>query len=153
MKLYTSLTFESSIHKDPKTSLCYLCYIPWLVVIATCNNWQAMTLSLFCSFVITNSKWAHNPMAPLCKHSIISAKWRLNNLCKSPSITSTPILYVWSSRFAKPCMNKVFGELNELYVYVCMYMYTWPYFVFLLEYKQQKTLSHVVFSRKVFLWT
>jgi hypothetical protein len=36
-----------------------------------------MTLSLFCSFVIMNSKWAFNPMAPQCKHSIINAKWRV----------------------------------------------------------------------------
>jgi hypothetical protein len=56
-------------------------------------------------------------MAPLCKHSIVSAKWRLNNLCESPPIASAPILYVWSCTFAKPYMNKVFGQLNELYIY------------------------------------
>jgi uroporphyrinogen-III decarboxylase len=112
-------------HKHPKTSLCYLHYMPWLVAIAICNNWQAMTLSLFCSFMITNSKWAHNPMAVVCKHSIVSAKQRLNNLCKSPLIASAPILYVWSRTFAKPYMRKVFSQLNKLYIYVCMYIYVY----------------------------
>jgi len=140
-------------HKHPKTSLCYLHYMPWLVAIAICNNWQAMTLSLFCSFMITNSKWAHNLMAAVCKHSIVSAKQRLNNLCKFPHIASAPILYVWSRTFAKPYMRKVFSQLNKLYIYmyVCIYMYTWPYFAFLLEYKQQKAISHMVFQGIFFM--
>ncbi len=112
-------------HKHPKSSLCTLHYMPWLVAIATCKNWQAMIVLLFCSFVIMNSKWACNPMAPLCKHSIISVKWKLNNLCKSPPITSTPILYAWLHKFAKPYMSKIFGQLNELHIYVRMYIYVY----------------------------
>jgi hypothetical protein len=47
----------------------------------------------------------------------------LNNLCKSPPIAFTPILYAWSGRFAKPYMNKVFGQLNKLHI--CMYVYVY----------------------------
>jgi hypothetical protein len=110
-------------NKHPKISLCSLHYMPWLVAITTYNNWQAMTLSLFCSFVTTNSKWAHNPMEPLCKHSIISVRWRLNNLFKSPPIASTPILYAWLHTFAKPYMSKVFGQLNELCICICIHIH------------------------------